>query len=216
MFVFFALILAGLVVIALCSILCGLIVRELEHMSTIGPPDERVDVWLAAHRTAVRTEASTVGSSVGGGIVLPIVAGAIAIVSAVYRKWRVAAFVVFAPAVESATYRITTLIVPSHRPRVVRLEHLPVNASYPSGHTAAAVAVYGGLCLLLSSRSTNAAFRALVWSIAFALVGFVAASRMYQGMHHPLDIAGGLIVGVLALLVVTFACRTASATDAGR
>ena len=86
---------------------------------------------------------------------LPIVVGTIALVCAVLRKWRIAAFVVFALAVESATYRATTLVVHSHRPRVVRLESLPVNASYPSGHTAASIAVYGGLALLLTSRFTN-------------------------------------------------------------
>ena len=55
-----------------------------------------------------------------------------------------------------ASYRATTLVVHRDRPSVPRLEHLPVNASYPSGHTAAAIAVYGGLVLLLTSWSRTA------------------------------------------------------------
>ncbi|HEY7396745.1 MAG TPA: phosphatase PAP2 family protein [Gaiellaceae bacterium] len=214
--VFFVVMLAGLVVIALVSTLCGLAVRELEHVSAIGAPDERVDVWLAAHRTADRTRASLVGSTIGGGVVLPIVAGSIALVCCCLRKWRIAAFVVFVLAVESATYRITTLLVHSHRPRVVRLEHLPVNASYPSGHTAASLAVYGGLALLLTYRFTSRTVQVLAWTLALGLVSFVAVSRMYRGMHHPLDVAGGLVVGVLAIVVVTFACRTAGAVAEAR
>jgi len=58
-------------------------------------------------------------------------------------QWRLLAFFVFSLAVESATYRATTLFVHSHRPRVHRLEDLSVDASYPSGHTAAAVALAG-------------------------------------------------------------------------
>jgi membrane-associated phospholipid phosphatase len=118
--------------------------------------------------------------------------------------------------VESATYRATTLVIHSHRPRVVRLEHLPVNASYPSGHTAASIAVYGGLVLLLTSRFANRVFRTFAWTLAVAMVTFVAASRLYRGMHHPLDVAGGAVVGVAAVLVLVFACRTAGAVAESR
>lgn len=215
--VFLIAMLAGLAAIAVFSIGLGFFVtRVLEHAWGIGAADERVNVWLAAHRTSSRTDASLLGSMVAGGVVLPIVVAAIALVSALLRKWRIAAFVVFALAVESATYRATTLVVHSHRPQVARLEHLPVNASYPSGHTAASIAVYGGLILLLTSRFTNRVFRTFAWTLAGAMVAFVAASRLYRGMHHPLDIGGGVVVGVAAVLVLVFACRTAGAAAESR
>lgn len=215
--VFLIAMLAGLAAIAVLSIGLGfLVTRVLEHAWGIGAADERVNVWFAAHRTSSRTDASLLGSIAAGGVVLPIVVAAVALVCAILRKWRVAAFVVFALAVESATYRATTLVVHSHRPRVVRLEHLPVNASYPSGHTAASIAVYGGLVLLLTSRFSNRVFRTFAWALAVAMVALVAASRLYRGMHHPLDVAGGVVVGVAAVLVLVFACRTAGAAAASR
>ena len=119
----------------------------------IGAADERVDVWLAAHRTPARTEASLIGSIIAGGVVLPdprrrdrarVRRVAQVADRGVRRSSR-------SPS-SRRTYRATTLVVHSHRPRVVRLEHLPVNASYPSGHTAASIAVYGGLVLLLTSQ----------------------------------------------------------------
>ena len=211
--VFVLAMLAGLAAIAGLSIGCGcLITRVVEPAWGSG---ERFDVWLAAHRTG-RTDASLVGSIVAGGVVLPIVAGSIGFVCAVLRKWRLAGFVVFALGVESAAYRSTTLVVHSHRPGVARLESLPVDASYPSGHTAAAIAVYGGLVLLVTSRFTNRVLRASAWTFALAMVTFVAFARMYRGMHHPLDVAGGLIVGVGALVVIVFACRTAGAAAESR
>jgi undecaprenyl-diphosphatase len=215
--VFVITMLVGLAAVAGLSIALGaLVTRVLEPAWGIGAADERVDVWLAAHRTLSRTHASLIGSTVAGGVVLPIVVGTLAIVCLLLRKWLVAAFLVFVLGVESASYRTTTLVIHSHRPRVVRLEHLPVNASYPSGHTAASVAVYGGLALLLTSRFTNSAFRAVVWALALGIVAFVAVSRMYRGMHHPLDVGGGIVVGVAAIVVVVFACRTASAAAASR
>ena len=59
--------------------------------------------------------------------------------------------------------------------------------------------------------SQTRVFATFAWTLAVAMVAFVATSRMYRGMHHPLDVAGGLVVGVAALIVVVFACRTAGA-----
>ena len=209
--------LAGLAATAVLSICLGLLTtRVLEPAWGIGAAGERVNVWFAAHRTASRTDASLVGSIVAGGVVLPIVVGSIALVCALLRKWRIAAFVVFALAVESASYRSTTLVIHSHRPRVPRLEGLPVNASYPSGHTAASIAVYGGLALLITSMITNTTVRAIAWALVLATVTFVAVARMYRGMHHPLDVAGGVVIGIVAIIAVLFACRVAGATADAR
>jgi membrane-associated phospholipid phosphatase len=209
--VFFVVMLGGLALIAALSIGFGFLTTHVIERGGIGAADERVNVWLATHRSPGRTDASLVGSIMAGGVVLPIVAGVLALAAALLRKWRLVGFFVFALAVESATYRLTTLAVHSHRPRVHRLESLPVNASYPSGHTAAAIAVYGGLALLITSRFTNAAVRIVAWLLVAAIVAFVATSRMYRGMHHPLDVAGGIVVGIVALCVLVLACRASGA-----
>lgn len=214
---FVIVVLGGFAVIAGLSILLGLlVVHVIEPSLGIGAADERVNGWLANHRTPTRTHASLVGSIVGGGVVLPIIAAAWALLFAVLRRWRLAAYTAFALLVESGTYRATTLVVHAHRPRVARLEQLPVNASYPSGHTAAAIAVYAGIALLLTSKYHAAGLRAVAWLLALAMVVFVATSRMYRGMHHPLDVAGGIVVGILALCVVVTACRVARAVAESR
>jgi undecaprenyl-diphosphatase len=210
---FVAVLVPAFVAFAALSIGIGFLVTHLLlHVAGVNSADENAIVWLAQHRTSTGTDASFVGSSIAGGQVLPILVGSIALVCLLRRQWRIAAFIVFALVVESALYRATTLVIHRHRPNVVRLEHLQVNASYPSGHTAAAVAVYAGLVLLLTSRFKNGALRTLAWTIAIAIPLFVAASRMYRGMHHPIDTVGGAAVGVAAVIVVVFACRVAGAT----
>jgi undecaprenyl-diphosphatase len=210
--VFVVTMLGGFFLIIGLSICAGLLVTHVLSNAQ----GEHFDIWLAHHRAPTRTDASLIGSIIAGGVVLPIVAGIVALVCLVFKKWRIAAFIVFALAVESGTYRATTLVIHSHRPRVARLEQLPVNASYPSGHTAASLAVYGGLALLLSSWFPNRWVRIVAWSLVVVIVAFVATSRMYRGMHHPLDVAGGLVVGIAALCVVVFACRTAGAAAEAR
>lgn len=212
--VFFAALLLGFLVVAALSIGLGELVKHVVLPAAgIGSGDESVNTWLAAHRDPTRTDVSLIGSTAGGAPVLPILVGLIAIVFAVRRHWRLAGYVVFGLAVESALYRVTTLVVHRDRPDVVRLDHLPVDASYPSGHTAASVAVYSGLALLVTSRFTGGRVRVLAWSAAVFMTLLVAASRMYRGMHHPIDVAAGALLGMAALVIIVFACRAAAAAE---
>lgn len=207
-------VLGSWVVIAGCSIVLGLLLTQvILTWHGVAHDDERIDAFLARHRSGALTDASLVGSIIAGGVVLPVVAGVYALVMAARRHWRLAAFLPFALALESASYRATTMVVHRHRPPVHRLEQLPVDASYPSGHMAASIAVYGGLALILTSRLTSRRLQVLVWAIAALVPVYVAFSRMYRGMHHPLDVLGGVLIGVAALaamVVVSRASRLAA------
>jgi membrane-associated phospholipid phosphatase len=215
--VFFAAVLMGFALLAALSIALGLLVTDVVlHAGGVARSDESVVRSIVDERTSFLTDASEVGSTVGGAPLLPILVGLIAIVCALTRRWVIAGFAVFALTVESATYRVTSLAVPRERPQVPRLENLPADASYPSGHTAAAIAVYVGLVLLITSRFRDRRLRVAAWAVALTVPVFVALSRMYRGMHHPLDVGGGLVVGVGALLVLLFACRAANAAQAAR
>lgn len=215
--VFFAALLAGFTVLALISIALGVLVTDvLLDIGGLRATDNSTVKSLVAERTPFLTDMSEVGSTIGGAPLLPILVGAIALVCAFLRKWLIAAFAVFVLVVESATYRVTSLAVPRDRPHVHRLEDLPADASYPSGHTAAAIAVYAGLVLLLTSRFQTRGLRICAWAIAIVIPIFVALARMYRGMHHPLDTAAGLVIGIGALLVLLFATRAAGVAQQAR
>jgi undecaprenyl-diphosphatase len=200
--------LVSLALVATLSIGLGILLTHVVlHAGGVAADDESFERFLAGHRSPGLTHASLIGSIMAGGVVLPIVVGAAALIGAVVRHWRLAAFLAFALAVESGSYRATTLVVHRHRPDVPRLEQLPVNASYPSGHTAASIAVYWGIALVLSSRTSSARARVLIWAVAALIPPFVAFSRMYRGMHHPLDVAGGAIVGIAALTCMVLVSR---------
>ena len=68
----------------------------------------------------------------------------------------------------------------------------------------------------MTSRFPTRALRVSAWAVAILIPVFVASSRMYRGMHHPLDVAGGLVVGIGALLVLLFACRAAGVAHQAR
>jgi membrane-associated phospholipid phosphatase len=207
-------ILIAFALIASLSILAGFLVTGvLLHIHGVTHEDEGLVRFLAHHRSTALTDASLVGSIMAGGVVLPIIAGVAALVALAGKHWRLAGFLLFALAVESGSYRATTLVVHRHRPEVHRLETLPVNASYPSGHTAASIAIYGGIALLLTSRIADRRARIAIWVVAALIPVYVAFSRMYRGMHHPLDVLGGVLIGIAAvsaLLLVTRASGSAA------
>jgi membrane-associated phospholipid phosphatase len=211
--VFALALLGGLLLLLAASILLGLFVVHVLVSGGglgLGGTDESFNQTLADHRNDTLTSIAEVGSQVGAAVLVTFVV-LLAVACVATRRWRIAAFAVFALLAESATYYATSLAVPRERPSVPRLEDLESNTSYPSGHAAAAVAVYAGLVLLLTSRFTSSLWKALAWTGAILLITFVALSRMYQGMHHPLDVAGGVLVGIGAILVALFACTAAGA-----
>ena len=73
-------------------------------------------------------------------------------------------------------------------PTVSLLIPPPVDASFPSGHTAASFASVAAL------KTANSR----LWKPALALAVVIALSRLYLYAHWPTDILGGAAVGALA------------------
>jgi membrane-associated phospholipid phosphatase len=207
--VFSVLTLAGWVLLAAVVIGAGFLLVDVALPHGVARPDESINDWLARQRTSSLDDASYVGSSIGD---IPFIPGLViltALVAAVLRLWRVAGLIVGGILVEVATYRIASLIVHRDRPSVPRMDQLPVDQSYPSGHVAAAIVVYVGLALVIASRVRRRSVTLAVWSLAFALPLIVALSRMYRGMHHMTDSAAGVLIGLASLVIALVAVRTA-------
>lgn len=65
--------------------------------------------------------------------------------------------------------------------------------SFPSGHTAAVFTAFGLLAHMLSKP-----WQQLLCAVAASMVGF---SRMYLGQHYLRDLAGGISVALIILLI---------------
>ena len=100
---------------------------------------------------------------------LPAILVVLTAVCLVLRRFIVAAFMVFALALESATYRVTSMgHAAASGPTSSGSRGLEPDASYPSGHTAASIAVYVGLALLATRLVKNRAARIAIWVVALA------------------------------------------------
>ena len=218
--VFVVAVLVGYALIVTAMVFLGLtLIHVVLPIGGLAEADADLSDWLADNRSPGQEDASWVGSTLAGGHVIPAVIGLCLAFFLITKRWLLAAFVLFAVVIESASYRATSMIIDRDRPDVERLEQLPVHDSYPSGHTAASIALYGGLLLLLASRIRSTTFRVAALLVGIAIPLFVGWSRMYRGMHYVTDAGAGVFMGLAALAVIVFAARATRAAarkrDAG-
>ena len=149
----------------------------------------------------------TLGATDAASTLPIIVMSALVIVAAglVFKRWREPLFVVTAIVGEVTIFVVTTLVVHRPRPNVVRLDHAPPTSSFPSGHTAAAVALCGSIAALVFWHGARARLAVACLSAAIVLPIVVAASRLYRGMHYPTDVIGGALLGFTWLRVALYA-----------
>lgn len=162
--------------------------------------DQAVVQWLAGHRTDALSSLATAAGSFGttAGIVgVLLVAAPLAL--AITRRSAPAVFLLVAVIGETALYLLSGMIVGRPRPDVDHLtEGLPPTSSFPSGHVAAAVVMYGGLALLVSAWTRSQLYH-LGFILAPLIVLGVSLSRLYWGVHYPTDAIASLIFASLWL-----------------
>ena len=87
-----------------------------------------------------------------------------------------------------------------HEPRpftqiagLTRIGPMPGGSSFPSAHTACAFTLFWTLCFLKTKRGRI---------LSLVLACLIAFSRMYLGVHYPLDVIGGILVSCITSWIV--------------
>jgi undecaprenyl-diphosphatase len=203
--------LVGAVVLGGIVIGIGLLLTHVLSSGPIGTWDHSVSRWFAARRTPTLNTWTDVGSHLGETITVVAVALVTVIVCAIARWWREMGLLLVGLAVEFSVFLVATLVVDRARPPVFRLDAAPPTSSYPSGHTAAGLVLYGALAVIVGVHVRNAAVRAVLWVLAVLLPVAIGVSRVYRGMHFTTDVLASVLLGIGALLVALFAVRAADA-----
>lgn len=202
------LLLGSAVVILLVGVLVGLLLAKGASHDAVGRADTRVDRWFAAHRTNDLNRATHYATdaaetpTIAALAVLTVAGAALA-----WRRWREPMLLAVAVTGEVLIFVTITLLVDRPRPPVSHLDVAPPTSSFPSGHTAAAVALYGAWAVLAWQRSRSALLRGLLTLLAVAVPIAVALSRMYRGMHYPTDVLAGALLGAGWLAVTVRGIR---------
>jgi undecaprenyl-diphosphatase len=181
---------------------------------------ERADVgavaWLADHRVpwvdAVSAPLAELGNTkviVIGGLVAAVLAYVIT------RRWRAPLVIATVLVGEVLIFLASSAVVGRARPPVAHLDaELPPTSSFPSGHTAAAICLYGAIAALVLA-GTRAWWRWAVLAAAILIVLGVAFARLYRGAHHPTDVLASVAFAVPWLLVTLHLVGREPGADAG-
>jgi membrane-associated phospholipid phosphatase len=184
-------------------VLLGILVTHVLVHGPVQSFDRGVDVWFAAHRTGTWntiTDVSTIMAQTQ--TVIAVTAVVVLLLRWRLRRWYESGILVVAMVGELVVFYAATKIVHRPRPAVPRLDVAPPTSSFPSGHTAAAVALYGCIALLVLWIYGRRPATWIVVAVACCIPVAVGLSRVYRGMHYPTDVVAGALTGGLWLLLV--------------
>jgi membrane-associated phospholipid phosphatase len=195
----------------------GLIVTDWSAAAGVRRWDTSVNRWFVAHGNGALDAASAVGSRLAD--TMTVIALGLVVATVVWWRRRdlgAVGILAIALVLEVTVFVTTTVVVDRARPPVRHLDAVPPTSSFPSGHTAAAIALYIGLAIIVR-RSFQRGPGTTALTVVLALFPVaVALSRLYRGLHAPTDVFAGALLGLLALTIACAAARRASDASASR
>jgi len=162
-------------------------------------PDRAVESALAeAGSGGVRSAVGSLTGFTDPFTVLAVAAAAVPLLVCV-RRWRQATVLLAGVLLELAVFLTVSLVVDRARPAIAP-EGAPFTGSFPSGHSAMAVALWGGLAVVIASLARPRWVHRLVVVLAVLAALGAGAARIVLGYHHLSDVLAGWALGGVCLV----------------
>lgn len=165
--------------------------------------DHVVFTALQQLRSAWADQVMITATELGSAMVALAVIAAVALLLALKRCWRTLAY--WLTAVGFAQALVWVLKLTLGRARPIAMYDGMEQFSFPSGHAASSIVLYGFLAVLLA-RGKSPRVRSAIALLAALLVGLVSFSRLYLGAHWLSDVLASLSLGTawVALLSMVY------------
>jgi undecaprenyl-diphosphatase len=171
------------------------------------PVDAAAMNAMAGIRTPVLTEVATNFTALGSAPVVSVAMLLAVLYCLASARPRYALAMLWTPAA-FLSCELVKLIV--HRPRPAQaLIVVPTSFAFPSGHTAAATALFVTLALLAAAGERRAGPHRLLIGSGIGIAVLVGWSRVYLGVHYFSDVVGGFLLGAGGAVAATLVIRRA-------
>ena len=193
----------ALAVMLATALTAGWVVTRAEDARVFQRADSAFVRWLAGNRSETLSDLSGPVAELGNTAVVIGVAIVVAVALVLLRRPRWVMFLAVVLVGEVVIFLTTAAMIDRRRPPVPHLDaELPPTSSFPSGHTAAAICLYGAIAILVLA-AVRAGWRRLVVVLAAVIVVAVALARLYRGAHYPTDVLGSALFALPWLLIVS-------------
>jgi len=200
----------GAVILGALLVGTGIVVTRISNSSPY--TDSDISRWFVVQRVDTLNSITLVLSDMAKTMtVIGVAAVAFFVLRLWLGRWHESLVLAIALAGEVLIFLTVAALVHRARPPVFRLDPAPPTSSFPSGHTAAAVTVYGFLAVVIWRYVANRYFAYVACVLLIAVPVAVGLARMYRGAHYLTDVLGGAVLGVVWL---AFVIRTLMPTDA--
>jgi len=207
---------ASFAVMGIIIVAVGLLITHVLERGSIGVWDHHVSQWFDNHRSARWNRITGDLTDLADTFEVAGVAAVVTIVLLIRRWGRQAFLLVAGLAIELSVFLAGNKIVARPRPAVSHLGGTPSTFSFPSGHEAATVVLWGGIAVIVLVVTTRMWLRIVMWTLALVLSVAVGLSRVYRGEHYPTDVVAGLLLGIGSLMAGVFIIRVAGVNRAAR
>jgi len=198
-----ALVLGAWVLVEAVLLGLGLLVTRVLAHSSLHRDEVAFERSVVTHRTPWWNYVTSFGTVLGAtNTVNALTAVGCLVLGLRGHGPRLPVFLAVAVAGETALFVLASIVVHRLRPTIPHLDGAPPTSSFPSGHTAATVALWCGLALGLARTRPGHPLRVLSWVLAVVFPVFVLCSRLYRGMHWPTDVAASVIFALLWLFLL--------------
>jgi len=176
----------------------GLLITRVLDDTGLHTEEESAERAILGLRTPTWNDVTKYGTLAGATLtVIILTAAGCVLLFWLGRGPRLAIFLAVAVAGQTSLFLLAALFIDRERPDIRHLDAAPPTSSFPSGHTAATIALSVGLMVALYSLRRRPRLLALGWVVVVLYVGFVMASRLYRGMHWPTDVTASVLYALL-------------------
>ena len=194
----------------------GIVLWRQLASSWVVQNDVRVSASFVPHRTSTGDTLTHYGTLLSETITAIALTTVLFILLRLWLgRWRESIALLVAIMGELFVFLLVTNTVGRPRPAVPRLDAAPPTSSFPSGHTAAAVALYGCLAVIVLRQLAKRWLAYLIALLCVCAPVIVAFSRVYRGMHYLTDVIFGALGGGLWLLVTVLVLMPAATYGRG-